>query len=136
MTVYAPDGTPQRVIEREYERDELSAQAEYGATFRTDVEALVSSDVVDAAIEPGRYELPPVPGVRYTGFTDPSGGSADSFTLAIAHKHAATVVLDAPGTGDAVLPALSRRVGDHPRRGNPGALCRRNRRDGSGLAPR
>ncbi len=33
----------------------------------------------------GRIELPRVTGVRYCGFVDPSGGSADSMTLAIAH---------------------------------------------------
>lgn len=85
---------PESFIEREYERDALSAAAEYGATFRTDVEALVSPEVVDAAIEPGRFELPPVPGVRYVGFTDPSGGSADSYTLAIAHAQEGRGVLD------------------------------------------
>ena len=36
-------------------------------------------------------------GIRYTAFVDPSGGSADSMTLAIAHRDSATkrVVLDA-----------------------------------------
>ncbi len=34
---------------------------------------------------PDRFELPPVAGVRYFAFVDPSGGSADSMTLAIAH---------------------------------------------------
>ena len=33
--------------------------------------------------------------VSYSGFVDPSGGSADSFTLAIAHKEGDAVVLDA-----------------------------------------
>jgi hypothetical protein len=35
---------------------------------------------------PGRYELPPVPGISYQAFTDPSGGGQDSFTLAIGHR--------------------------------------------------
>jgi hypothetical protein len=59
--------------------------AEYGAEFRTDVEAFVSREVVEAAIVPGRFELPPTSGTRYTAFVDPSGGSADSMTLAIGH---------------------------------------------------
>ena len=33
----------------------------------------------------GRRELPCIDGVRYVAFVDPSGGSADSFTLAICH---------------------------------------------------
>ena len=32
-----------------------------------------------------RHELPPEPGVDYTGFTDPGGGVSDSMTLGIAH---------------------------------------------------
>jgi hypothetical protein len=31
--------------------------------------------------------LPPIPGIAYVGFVDPSGGSADAFTLAIAHRN-------------------------------------------------
>jgi len=31
---------------------------------------------------PGRHELPPLPGVDYVAFVDPSGGSQDSMTLA------------------------------------------------------
>ena len=33
----------------------------------------------------GRCELPPEPGVTYSGFVDPSGGVSDSMTLAIGH---------------------------------------------------
>jgi hypothetical protein len=41
------------------------------------------------------YERGPLPGQRYTAFTDPSGGSADSFTLAICHRERdGRVVLD------------------------------------------
>ena len=34
----------------------------------------------------GCYELAPMPGVVYSAFVDPSGGSFDSFGLAIAHR--------------------------------------------------
>ena len=50
---------------------------------------------MDACVVPGRLELPPVDGVTYRAFVDPSGGSADSMTLAIAHKEGERVVLDA-----------------------------------------
>ena len=34
----------------------------------------------------GRFELHPQPGIAYIAFIDPSGGSADAMTLAIAHR--------------------------------------------------
>jgi hypothetical protein len=76
---------PQALIDDAYERDAASAAAEYGAEFRADIETFVSREVVDAAVVPGRYELMPISGVCYQAFVDPSGGSADSFTLAVAH---------------------------------------------------
>ena len=85
---------PQRVVDRAYERDPLAAAAEYGAEFRTDIESFVSREAVDAAIVPGRFELPPVPGVEYRAFVDPSGGSVDSMTIAIAHSDGDVTVLD------------------------------------------
>jgi hypothetical protein len=77
---------PAEVIATAYEEDPASAAAEYGAEFRTDVETFVAREVVDAATVPGRYELPPLNSISYVGFTDPSGGSNDSFTVAIAHR--------------------------------------------------
>ena len=51
---------------------------------------------MDDAVAPGRYELFPVSGVSYFGFVDPSGGSSDSMTLAIAHREKdGRAVLDA-----------------------------------------
>ncbi len=69
-----------------YEEDPASAAAEYGAEFRNDIAAFVTREVVDACTAPGRYELPPLPGVQYRAFVDPSGGCADSMTLAIAPR--------------------------------------------------
>jgi hypothetical protein len=87
---------PQRVIDRAMERDASAANAEYLAQFRTDLEAFVSRDVVDSAVIPGRHEMQPVPGIRYAAFTDPSGGSADSMTLAVAHQDGSgKIILDA-----------------------------------------
>jgi hypothetical protein len=87
----------QNFIDRALERDPAAASAEYLAQFRSDIEAFVSREVVEAAIIPGQYELPPVSGVHYVAFVDPSGGSADSFTLAIAHRDK-----DGRGTLDAI----------------------------------
>jgi hypothetical protein len=83
-----------RVIERAYQEDEVAARAEYGAQFRSDIEAFLSREVLDAVVVPGRADLPPVEGTRYQAFCDPSGGSADSMTLAIAHKEDDRAVID------------------------------------------
>ena len=74
----------------------VGAAAEYAAEFRSDVESFVSRDVIAACTIPHRHELPPVAGIRYRAFVDPSGGSHDSFTLAIAHRDRTThqAVLD------------------------------------------
>jgi hypothetical protein len=77
---------PLSFIEEAYDADPAHAAAEYGAEFRTDVETYVAREVVDAAVVIGRRELPPIRGIHYVAFTDPSGGSADSMTLAIAHR--------------------------------------------------
>jgi len=73
------------LIAAAFEDDEARAAAEYGAEFRRDVEGYVSREAVMACVVPGRRELPPLMDVRYVGFVDPSGGSRDSMTLAIAH---------------------------------------------------
>ena len=65
------------------------------AKFRTDVEALVTHEAVEALVIPNRSELPVLDGIRYYGFVDPSGGSQDSMTLAIAHHEHDKVILDA-----------------------------------------
>jgi hypothetical protein len=69
------------------EEDAASAGAEWLAEFRRDIESFVSKEAVDAVTIPGRLELPPSPGAfRYLATVDPSGGSSDSMTLAIAHS--------------------------------------------------
>jgi hypothetical protein len=85
---------PERVIARAYEDDPSSAAAEYGAQFRSDIESFLTREAVDACVVPGRRELPPVEGVRYRAFVDPSGGSSDAMTLAIAHAEGEREVLD------------------------------------------
>jgi len=85
----------QAFIDEQVERDPSGAAAEYGAEFRTDIEGFVSREVVDAAVVPGRHELPRLSKVTYRGAVDPSGAGSDSFTLAIAHREGdGRVVLD------------------------------------------
>jgi len=87
-------------IERAFEDDPAVAGSEYGrdgvVRFRSDVEAFISREAVEAVVVPSRRELPRVHRVAYSAFTDPSGGSQDSFTLAIAHlEKGGRAVLDA-----------------------------------------
>jgi hypothetical protein len=86
---------PQRVINEATERDPASAAAEYGAQFRTDVESFVNREAVEACVSLGVRERAPVSRVSYSAFVDPSGGSADSMTMAIGHLQDDIVVLDA-----------------------------------------
>jgi hypothetical protein len=75
----------QSFIDAEYEKDPASASAEYGAQFRVDIEQFVGLDTVMACVSAGITERAVIPGIKYSAFVDPSGGSADSFTLAVAH---------------------------------------------------
>ena len=86
---------PERVVEQAYERDPVAAAAEYGAQFRSDIETFISRETVDACTIPDRLELPPITGIGYCAFVDPSGGSKDAMTLGIAHKDREVVILDA-----------------------------------------
>jgi hypothetical protein len=90
---------PERIIERAYEEDPAAAASEYGrdghVVFRSDVQSFLDPEAVRAVTVPDRRELPPTVGLTYRAFVDPSGGSQDSFTLAIGHREGDTVVLDA-----------------------------------------
>lgn len=78
-----------------YSDDPVAAAAEYGGEFRSDLESFISREAVDAVVSRGVLERPRIPGVRYVGFTDPSGGSRDSFTAAVAHAEGNKAILDA-----------------------------------------
>jgi len=86
---------PERVIERALRDDYSVARAEWFAEFREDLETFLQTEIVEAAIIPGRFELPAISSVQYVAFVDPSGGRADSFTMAIAHREeSGRIVLD------------------------------------------
>ena len=87
---------PQRVIDEAVERDPAWASAEYLAEFRSDLEAFVDRAVIEALIDLGVRERPPVPVVHYSAFCDPAGGSGgDSFTLAVGHREGDIITIDA-----------------------------------------
>jgi hypothetical protein len=86
----------QEIIDEAYQSDPEAADAEYGANFRSDLADFVTKETVDSVTCWGRSELPPLPGVTYSAFADPSGGVSDAMTLAIGHLSGDDVcVLDA-----------------------------------------
>ena len=85
---------PQAVIDAAMARDPAHAAAEYLASFRSDIESFIKLDEVERCVSTGIEARPPISGCRYKAFVDPSGGSNDSFTLAIAHREDHAVVID------------------------------------------
>ena len=84
---------PQSIIDTAYENDPAIAASEFGAEFRSDLEALFTRDAVDGCVTANLRERP-VAEESYRAFVDPSGGSNDSMTLAIAHTADEQQVLD------------------------------------------
>ena len=78
---------PQSYIDRSMAEDMPRAMAEYGAQFRDDIASFVRREVIDACVLRGMFERPPSARLTYAAFVDPSGGSVDSFTCAIAHSN-------------------------------------------------
>jgi hypothetical protein len=103
---------PQSVVDRALERDRVANTAEYLAQFRADIETFVSYEIVQACVG-DHVEMAPLSAQHYTAFCDPSGGSADSFTLAISHKDGERIVIDAtrearpPFSPEAVIDELA-----------------------------
>jgi hypothetical protein len=90
-----PSLDPELVSEA-YAADPEAASAEYGAEFRSDVSGFLDRTVVDAAVDRGVVARPPLPNVTYHASADPSGGSGDAFTCAVAHAEPdGAIVLDA-----------------------------------------
>ena len=74
------------VIDKALKDDYQAARAEYFGEFRADLETFLTSEVIDAAVINGRYELAPIQGVDYHCYIDPSGGRGDSMTFSVVHK--------------------------------------------------
>ena len=102
------------LIAEMYAEDHERALAEFGAQFRSDIVAFITREAIEDILARGVRELPPGDGITYAAFVDPSGGSADSMTLAIGHCEASGLaVLDAvrevrpPFSPDAVVEEFS-----------------------------
>ena len=85
---------PARIALEAMERDASVAGSEWLAEFRSDIEGYVTREAVEACIEPGVRERGARTALRYAAFVDPSGGRADSMTLAIGHAEGELAVLD------------------------------------------
>lgn len=81
-------------IARAREMDPDAARSEWDAQFRDDISDFLTRVAVDACVDDAVHERPVDLGKHYVGFCDPSGGSSDSMTLAIAHKEGTTSILD------------------------------------------
>jgi hypothetical protein len=83
-----------RIIDEALARDPVAARADWLAEWRDDISTFLSRELIEAAIDHGVMVRPPVHGVFYHGFADPSGGVGDSFTAAVAHNEDSAVILD------------------------------------------
>jgi hypothetical protein len=82
------------IVEKAIADDPQAASSEWLAEFRSDISSFIDPEVVESCVCRGRRELPRVAGISYFGFVDPSGGSSDSMSLAVAHREGERVVLD------------------------------------------
>jgi hypothetical protein len=85
----------QSIVDRAMEADPEKARSEYLAQFRSDIASFVDRAAAESCVDRGCRERPFALGHKYRAFADPSGGSNDAFTLAIAHSEGETVVIDA-----------------------------------------
>jgi hypothetical protein len=87
----------EKVIKRAMERDPVAGASEWLAAWRSDLQALLSPEMIEAAVDRARpLELPPMPELRgqYRCFADPSGGRRDAFGIAIGHREGDLVIVD------------------------------------------
>jgi len=84
-----------KVIERQIAADPQLFNAEYNSQWRDDLASFISRDLLEAAVDVGVLVRPPTTDTKYFTFADPSGGSHDSFTLAVSHRDRdGSIVLD------------------------------------------
>jgi hypothetical protein len=84
----------QSIIDHAYEDDPQVASSEWGGQFRSDLESYVSPEIIDACTARGVEARPYDKQWKYVAHCDPSGGSQDSFTLAIGHVEGEVGILD------------------------------------------
>ena len=75
-----------KVIQDAYERDPVSAAAEYGAQFRNDFSSYLDHETVEAVVARNLHIIPYSTNYHYRAFTDASGGRRDSWPLVVSHS--------------------------------------------------
>lgn len=75
-----------QIIAQAIDSDPERYRAEYLSEWRDDLSSLFGRELLDAAVDTGVLVRPPQPNISYVAGCDPSGGRADSFTFAIAHR--------------------------------------------------
>jgi hypothetical protein len=84
----------QKTIDRALEDDPAAARANWLAEWRDDLSTFIDRELIESLVDRGVLVRPPVQGVHYKAFADPSGGRGDSFTLGVSHAEGDAVVLD------------------------------------------
>jgi hypothetical protein len=85
---------PSDYLARMEQDDPEAYRSEVLGEFRAGLSTLLDPEAIAACVATGRRELPPVGGLRYEAFADPSGGRADAFTVAIGHRDGDRAVVD------------------------------------------
>jgi hypothetical protein len=86
---------PRDYLARMEQDDPEAYRSEVLGEFRAGLSTLLDPEAIQACVATGRLELPPVEGLSYEAFVDPSGGRRDAFTLAIGHRDEEHAVVDA-----------------------------------------
>jgi hypothetical protein len=85
---------PADYIERMAEDDPEAYRSEVLGEFRSGISTFFDAEALASCVISGRRELLPVDGVEYSAFADPSGGSKDAFTVAVAHRDSDRIIVD------------------------------------------
>lgn len=84
----------QSIIDRAMQEDSASAQSEFFAQFRTDIQTYLSRELVEQCVVKDRKELAPRSNIKYKAFVDVSGGRNDAAALAIGHRDDRNIIVD------------------------------------------
>ena len=84
----------EKIIEKSIAEDPEAGRSEWLAEWRQDLSSFLDMELIERAVVPGRYELPPISSFRYVAFCDPSGGRGDAMTLSICHADGEKIIQD------------------------------------------
>jgi hypothetical protein len=99
LVIRAPSRTfnptiDQATVDEALQSDPFAARAEWLAEFRDDISGWATRELIEGAVDRGVTVRPPIPGVGYFSFCDPSGGVSDSFCAAVTHAENGVGILD------------------------------------------